>query len=206
MMYYHFQANLATYPALFVQDDESVDWDRVHEFMLMGVDVSGWVPLQLTVLDKGEESCFQKEENIGYIPDIVDLNCTGRVLVSLRLKVLLEKILNESVQYLPNLYGTHEFYLLHVKKEVDAFIEQKSAVKRFKDGSIMGISEYCFDASKIEGCFIFRDIRCREDIFVSEEFISILNDNGMEGWEARRVGTINASLPRPPSGDNPDDE
>lgn len=190
MMYYHFQTNLASHPALFVQDDESVDWGRVHEIMLMGGDVPGWAPLQLTVLESGEESCQQKEENIKRIPDVVDFNCTGRILISPRLKFLLEGTLGQSVQCLPNFYGSHEFYLLHVKKEVDAFIEQKSAVKRFRDGSIMKISEYCFDASKIEGCYVFRDIKCGEDIFVSEELISILSDNGMEGWEVRRVGTI----------------
>lgn len=190
MMYYHLQANLASHPALFAQDDENVDWARIHQLMLMKGDIPGWVPLQLTVLESGEESFDQKEENIKRIPDVVDFNCTGRILISQRLKFLLEKSLCESLQCLPNFYGGNEFHLLHVKKEVDAFIEEESVVKRFRDGSIMEISEYCFDASKIKGCHVFRDIKCGEDIFVSEEIISILSNNGMEGWEVRRVGTI----------------
>lgn len=105
------------------------------------------------------------------------------VLNKRALDILLPIIENE-VEILPLRLYENKLYGINVLKILNAIDYDLSEYKTFRDGKrIMAFKKYVFKEESIKGYNIFKIIdQPRGDIFVSEEFKNLIDNNLLEGF------------------------
>jgi hypothetical protein len=116
--------------------------DKFHEERLFAQE---WEPVEM-ILFEGEEGEKRKERKKP-IPDF-----SGGYVVdacSERARTILEPLIAGQVEFLPLITPVGRYYEMNIQR-LDCLDEQRSVVKRFKDGSVMRAIKYAFRWDRLE--------------------------------------------------------
>ncbi|MBA4601974.1 imm11 family protein [Thermoactinomyces mirandus] len=135
-----------------------------------------WKPIRLKVseIDK---------DNPNPLPDC--LLMLGDVLIfSEKGKSHVKRHLSDYGEFLPLISECGSFYAFHLLEQINALDEEKSEVLRFKSsGRIKRITNYVFKPNQIASRLLFKIPQNPAAIFVTDEFLSLICDSGLQGFD-----------------------
>lgn len=109
----------------------------------------------------------------------------GTLLVSDRLRQLIEAFTHDEIEFLPvEIDGETGYWYMNVLCVLDALDEEKSELKRFSDGGIMYVIQAAYCDDVINGHPIFR-LTNYSGVFVTEEMKNYLQANRLIGLTFR---------------------
>jgi hypothetical protein len=76
-----------------------------------------------------------------------------------------------------------QYRLFVCERELDALDEDRSELERFPDGGIWHVLRYEFHEDRLDGADIFKIRGLRARLFVTDRFVSMVNEHGMFGFE-----------------------
>lgn len=145
------------------------DWGRSRTFDGRS-QVSAWVPLLVTV--HGAELPQGDYPSSG----------TQIPIFSHKAKDCLGDMLAPHGEFLPLIAKAGEYYAFNITTVIDALDEERSEVKRFRDGQVMRIVTYQFHVEKLMTAPIFKLRQDPlEDPLVTDEFVRRAHECGLTG-------------------------
>lgn len=104
----------------------------------------------------------------------------------------LQSLIGDTVELLPIGFKKETFYAVNVLSVLDCMDYEKSIYKTFSDGRIMRFIKYEFIREKVEGQHIFKLVDLSLSYaYVSDEFKSIVESNGLQGFRFECVWSDN---------------
>ncbi|MCM0759876.1 hypothetical protein M7775_15055 [Sporomusa sphaeroides DSM 2875] len=135
-----------------------------------------WKPLAVRVIE---------DRKISDTPGL----SSGAPVLSPRAISVLQELVGDTVEVLPLICSSGEYYVINVLDVVDCIDYEKAEFKRYEhSGRIMRFIKYAFKSECIKGKHIFKivDEPVRRP-FVSDEFRNKVIESGLEGFEFELV-------------------
>ena len=156
------------------------DWDIFHRFDGNPIGLP-WHPVVMEIL---RDECQNKDLPAGDFPSLIPhVPCFSRKAVD-----SLRQLLLPFGEVLSLVCAEGEFYAYNVTRIIDCLDEANSEVVRFDDGGVLNIEKYEFIPKVLENSIIFKIPQTPlMDVFVSEKFISRVEQHGLKGFDFREV-------------------
>jgi hypothetical protein len=172
MTVFELKADANNYEVLALADSQG--WGMILDHLggLMG---HAWEPPEVEILRDEEHTNRPRS----------DFPSLGGVLpvFSRRAVDALRDVLTANGEILPLVCAEGEYFAYNTLKVVDALDEERSAVKRFKDGGVMRVVHHEFLPEKLHGVSVFKipqTIRSRT--YVTDEFVRRVREAGLVGF------------------------
>jgi len=110
---------------------------------------------------------------------------------------ILYPIIKNDVEILPLDFDEGEFYVINVTTVLDCIDYKNSSYKTFKNSDeVMFFYNYSFKENIIENKNIFKIIdESRSKPFVSEEFVKLVKESGLQGFKFKLVYETGVNFP-----------
>lgn len=118
-------------------------------------------------------------------------NAEESLVLSKRALVVLEDLLKDNCEIIKLKCKSRMFFAVNILNPINALNYDNSKLKRLRSGLVVDVDEYIFLEEKIKGKNIFRifleGIVMVSEIFVSENFKKIVEDNNLKGFKFEEV-------------------
>lgn len=172
MKVYSLRADSERFKGLMPVDEEH--WDVFREFNSGQSLKDGWVPIPMRFY------VYRKRR----LPEGDFPTLLGEApAFSPRATKALTPILQRHGELLPIDAEGAEYYAFNLMVIRDALDFQKSVVERLSGGMIFAINSYVFTPEKLSGSCMFRIPELVNRIFVTDEFVRVVQDHNLTGFD-----------------------
>jgi hypothetical protein len=130
------------------------------------------------------------------VGNLAELERVGNWTLDARAKEVLESYLAPNGELLPLRYGNEPRWLFNCTNLVRAINLDLSVVDRFSDGKINYLrGPLFFDQKLLENEWIFMPAERPAEIFVTDKFVKVIEDNKLTGFKFKEIWDSEAPVP-----------